>query len=133
MELEWLILADAAQVVGNKLYLLGGGWDKLVVNSGFPVNQQVGLAISVKVPWNSTNEPHRFEIEIATDNGETVGKAEGKFEVGRPVGISPGQDQRVQLAANSTLRLNGEGIYAIIARIDGEERRRVHFNVASAK
>ena len=133
MELEWLILADAAQVVGNKLYLLGGGWDKLVVNSGFPVDQQVGLAISVKVPWNNTNESHRFEIEIATDDGETVGKTEGRFEVGRPVGILPGQDQRVQLAASSTLRLKGEGTYAIIARIDGEERRRVHFNVAPAK
>ena len=29
MDVEWLILADAAQVNGNKLYLLEGGWDRL--------------------------------------------------------------------------------------------------------
>ena len=34
MEVEWLILADSAQVIGNKLYLLGGGWDQLAVNTG---------------------------------------------------------------------------------------------------
>ena len=31
--IEWLILADAAEVVGGKLYLMGGGWDRLTVNS----------------------------------------------------------------------------------------------------
>jgi len=40
MEVEWLILADAAQVVGNKLYLMGGGWDKLTINNVFPADQR---------------------------------------------------------------------------------------------
>ncbi len=129
MEIEWLILADAAQVVGNKLYLLGGGWDRLSVHGSFPVNQPVGLAISVIVPWNNTNEPHRFEIEVATEDSRSVGKAEGSFEVGRPVGIRPGQEQRIQVAASAMLRLDAPGGYVIVARIDGEERRRVSFTV----
>ena len=49
MEIEWLILADAAQVTGNKLYLLGGGWDRLNVNRDFPVNQHCAIAaVSVR-------------------------------------------------------------------------------------
>ena len=31
MEVDWLILADSAQVTGGKLYMLGGGWDRLTV------------------------------------------------------------------------------------------------------
>lgn len=29
--LDYLLVADGAQVVGGKLYLLGDGWDRLVV------------------------------------------------------------------------------------------------------
>lgn len=128
MEIEWLILADAAQVVGNKLYLLGGGWDRLIANKGFPLSQQIGIAMSINVPWNNTNEKHAFEIEIATEDGQQIAKVDGGFEVGRPVGILPGQDQRIQLAANAALKLNDPGIYSIMARIDGAICKRVHFS-----
>src|SRR5688500_1930861 len=40
MEVEWLILADSAQVIGGKLFLLGGGWDVLTVNTSFPWQQR---------------------------------------------------------------------------------------------
>ncbi len=129
MDVEWLILCDAAQVVGNKLYLMGGGWDRVIVNKEFPAEQLIGLAVAFRVPWNETNERHTFEIEIASEDGQTLRKMDGGFEVGRPVGIPPGQDQRVQIAANMALRLNGPGTYVIIARVDGEEKRRVPFNV----
>ena len=131
MEVEWLILADAAQVIGNKLYLLGGGWDRLMVNSGFPVDQQIGLAASFKVPWNETNEKHTFEVEIASEDGESICTIGGGFEVGRPPGIPAGQDQRMQIAANAGLRIKDQGTYVIIARIDGQEGRRVPFNVVA--
>ena len=45
MEIEWLILADSAQIVGNKLYLLGGGWD---VAHGI-AQQQLGLVLCLLV------------------------------------------------------------------------------------
>ena len=50
MDIEWLILADGAQVVGNKLYLMGGGWDKLQINGGFPKQHATGIALAIKVP-----------------------------------------------------------------------------------
>src|SRR5437773_10351851 len=58
VSLEWLILADSAQVVGNKLYLAGGGWDLLTINAEFPHDQIIGLAASFGVPWSETNQPH---------------------------------------------------------------------------
>jgi hypothetical protein len=133
VDVEWLILADSAQVVGNKLYLLGGGWDVLNVVTGFPVQQQCSVALSVRVPWNETNEKHTVEVEglseqPSTEQSKSLFKVEGQFEVGRPTGIRPGQDQRVQLAIGVNLSLEGPGTNVIIARIEGQEMRRINFN-----
>jgi len=134
MEVEWLILADAAQVVGNKLFLLGGGWDRLMVNKAFPIEQRLALALSIRVPWNETNQKHSFEIEImsesqATEEPRSLMKAGGQFEVGRPAGIPPGQEQRFQLALDMSLRIEDAGIKTVIARVEGQEMRRVNFIV----
>lgn len=130
-QIEWLIIADAAQVLGNKLYLLGGGWDTLTVGQGFPVQQPVSVAISFRVPWHETNQKHEFELEVFTDSpdGKSLAKVGGAIEVGRPPGIKPGQSQRLQAALNILLRLEAPGTYSIVGRIHGQEQARTHFNV----
>jgi hypothetical protein len=138
VEIEWLILADSAQVVGNKLYLLGGGWDRLNINRDFPVNQRCAIAVAIKIPWNETNLKHELEVEVmsedpATEEPKSLAKINGQFEVGRPVGIPAGQDQRIQMAIDMGLRLDSPGTKTVIARIDGEEMRRLLFSVMSSK
>jgi hypothetical protein len=129
MEVEWLILADFAQMVANKLYLQGGGWDKLTVNSGFPVTHQMGMAASFRVPWNETNQENHVEVEVVTDDGDSIAKISASFTVGRPADIPAGQDQRSQIAGNLALQLPRPGTYTIIARIENQEAARTHFNV----
>ena len=136
MEVEWLILADSAQVVGNKLYLLGGGWDMLAVSAGFPVEQRCAIAVSVKIPWNETNQRHTFEMEVSeetpgTEAPKSIVKVGSQFEVGRPPGIPLGSDQRIQLAIDMTLKIEHPGTKVVVARIEGQEMRRIHFNVVS--
>jgi hypothetical protein len=138
VEIEWLILADSAQVVANKLYLLGGGWDRLMVNKDFPYDQRCAMAIAIKIPWNDTNLKHVFEIEVLSEDPNTeepksITKIKGQFEVGRPAGIPVGQDQRIQMAIDMGLRLEGPGTKTVIARIDGTELRRLLFSVVSTK
>ena len=133
-----MILADSAQVVGNKLYLLGGGWDRLTVNRDFPVNQHCAIAVAIKIPWNETNLKHVFEVEVmsedpATEEPKSLAKINGQFEVGRPAGIPAGQDQRIQMAIDMGLRLDNPGTKTVIARIDGEEMRRLYFTVTGKK
>lgn len=129
VQVEWLILADAAEVVGNKLYLLGGGWDVLTVNSSFPVDHPCAMAVSFRVPWSETNRPFDIEVEIQDADGKSVASITGKSEVGRPAGVPAGHPQRTQIAANMGLRFAGPGTYVIIARVDGDEKQRVPFNV----
>lgn len=129
MKTEWLILADHVDVVGNKLYLNGGGWDMLTVNSPFPVQQSLGLATAFSVPWNETNQRHSVEIEVLTADGITLAKAGGQLEVGRPPGLPAGQSQRAQLAVNMTLVLEKPGTYEVVTRVEGHDDASTHFNV----
>ena len=131
MRVEWLILADYAEIVGGKLYLMGGGWDVLMANAAFPLVRPLGIAAAFSVAWNETNQRHNVEIEIQTDDGQPVGKVSAEFEVGRPPGIRAGQEQRFQLAANVTISLESPGTYVIVARLEGQEETRVPFNVVA--
>lgn len=129
MRVEWLILADFAEVINNKLYLQGGGWDKLTVNTGFPLNRQLGIAASIRVPWNETNQEAALRIEVLTQDATSLAKMEGKFKVGRPPDHPPGEDQRAQIAATVGIEIKSEGIYVVVAHLGDQEEARVHFSV----
>ena len=88
-----MLLCDFAQEVGGKLFILGGGWSRLV-NIGVPMN--MALAIKLWVPWNSANQRLDLLIDLRTQDGDPVlsdGKPiqiSGQLEVGRPPGLTPG-------------------------------------------
>lgn len=130
MDVEWLILADAAQVVGGKVYLIGGGWETLVVNQ-FPAQQYLAIAASFRVPWNETNQRHSVEIEIQNEDGRSFVRFQGQIEVGRPPGIPLGCDQRAQLAFACVLPFEAPSNFVIVASIEGQEMKRTPFRVVS--
>ena len=123
MEVEWLIIADAAEVVGGKLYLLGGGYDRVTLPTEPPAHHSMAVAVAFRVPWNDTNVRHDFEVEILDGDGNRIVNGAGQFEVGRAPGIPPGQDQRTQLAMNFGWRVEKLGSYEAVARVGGAERR----------
>ena len=129
MEIQWLMLADAAEVVANKLYIMGGGWEVLTVNTPFPVARHCSVAVAVRVPWQETNQQSTLDIEVATEFGQTLGKITGHFEVGRPPGVRTGQDQLMKLAVNLDLNLEGPGRYFVIGNVNGQASTRMMFQV----
>lgn len=131
MEVEWLMLADRAEVINNKLYVMGGGWDVLTVNATLPIRQSCGLAVSFIVDWNDdTNRPHDVGVDVRTEDGATIWSMGGRIEVGRPPGIRPGQDQHIQIAANVELLIPALGTYVLVARFGTDDQPRTRaFNV----
>ena len=132
MDVDWLILADAAQIVGGKLYLLGGGWDVLTVNAPFPAQQRCTIAAAFTVPWHETNQPLQVEIVVMDGDGASLGTISGQVELGRPPGLPQGSDQRAQLAAEMGLTFPAPGTYVVVARCNGEEGKRAAFRVVQA-
>ena len=129
METEWIILADHAEVINNKLYLMGGGWETLTVNQEMPFTHPLAVAVSFSVPWNETNQQHDIEVELADQDGNTRAKIEAQVEVGRPPGIPLGHAQRVPLALSLPLTFDKLGTYVVTSRVEGQVSRTSRFNV----
>jgi len=61
------MLADSAQEVGGKLYILGGGWS---ITGPDPV--PMAIALKLEVPWDRTNEQHSLLLELVDEDGNPV-------------------------------------------------------------
>ena len=129
MDMEFLILADAAEVAGGKLYLIGGGWQTLTINTGFPEQHPFAIALGLSVPWNETNQRHNVTVEISDEDGNQAAKVSGQLEVGRPPGIPVGQPQLVMIAMSAILGVKKPGNFVIVARIEDQEAKRVPFRI----
>ncbi|MGO8685460.1 MAG: DUF6941 family protein [Thermoleophilia bacterium] len=120
--LDYILVADSAQVVGGKLFVLGGGWDRLLVPEipGRPA-LPFAVAVGIVVPWDLTNRSYTFSLELADADGEIVDDlVKGEFEVGRPPGLRPGAAQRFQIAGPAGPEFPDEGRYVVQCRVNGE-------------
>ena len=125
MEIEFLIMADATEAVNNKLYMMGGGWDRWHSPS-YPAPIRLGIAVGLLVPWDETNEKHPVRLAIVDADGKPIVPDIGaQVEVGRPPGITAGSTQRALLAINAGFPIPKPGRYEVrvVAGQDGMERR----------
>jgi hypothetical protein len=100
-----MLLADSAQAVGGKLYVLGGGWS---ICGPDPI--PMAIAMKIEVPWDRTNMKHQGKLELLDADSEPVlaptpvgdkpVEIPLEFEVGRPPGLAPGTPIDLVLAIN---------------------------------
>jgi hypothetical protein len=74
----------------------------------------------VRIPWNETNRPHRFQVEIQDLDGNSFMKVEGDLNVGRPAQIVPGSAQHACLAITGELAFPRAGGYVLRGVLNGE-------------
>lgn len=121
-----ILLCDAVQAVGGKLYILGGGW-----SIGGPGPVTMGLGVKVEVPWDLANRKYKFRlalvdadekpITVPTPNGDQPLQVNGEFEPGRPAGVRPGTPLDVTFAINiGALPLPPDGRYVWRCYINDE-------------
>jgi hypothetical protein len=100
-----VLVADAAQELGGKIYALGVGWS--VIPTPTPPH---ALIILIDVDWTETNRRFNLRAELVdsdmqpvmvqTGVGEQPVQIEGEVEVGRPAGLPPGSSIRVPFVAS---------------------------------
>jgi hypothetical protein len=112
MDIDYAILADFAEVVGSKLYLMGGGWDTFSVPEA-PCQVRLGIAVGVRFGWDETNVQTPVRIVVEDDDGTELVKIEGQLQVGRPAQLTPGSSQLAQLAANVAVNIPAIGGYRV--------------------
>jgi len=132
-----MLICDAAQEMGGKLFILGGGWSQIRLGApGNPTN--LALAIVVSVPWDLANKKFKFAAKLMDEDGGAVTspdgqviQAAGDLEVGRPTGLKAGTDLDVPVA----LTFNGlplePGGYRWEVEVDGDQKAIAPFRVSA--
>jgi hypothetical protein len=132
-----MMLADAAQAVGGKLYILGGGW-----SITGPAPTPSAIALYIEVPWDQANRRHRIKLELLTADDQPVMvpgspntpeqplQIGGEFEVGRPAGHAPGAPLSAALALNIgpiPLKPNSRYVWRLSINDESKEDWQVSF------
>ena len=120
-EIDYLLVADRAEVVNGKLYLMGGAWDR-ISPPAFPHRMILGIALGVRIPFAHTDDQHTVAVELMQDEQRLIG-FEAKLTTGRPPGMA-GMDMLVPMAFNIPVAIPAEGQLVIQASLDGRGIRR---------
>lgn len=123
-----LLLADSAQALDGKLYILGGGWSIIG-----PDPSPMAIALKIDVPWDQANVKHPLRLELVdedgnafmveTPDGEQPLRIEAQLEVGRPPGTRAGTPLAAVMAINLTpLPLEPDKRYVWVLYIDNATR-----------
>ena len=130
--IEFIMLADSAEVINGKLYMMGGGYDRRFIDN-IKAPMQLSMVVSVLVPWSLTNQPHTVKLRIETEDGAVVGpEVQGNLTIGRSSQAIAGQLFRVMTVVNFNLPLPRFGGYKAIATLaNGESKATTFYAVNS--
>ncbi|MBI5949852.1 MAG: hypothetical protein HY875_17080 [Chloroflexi bacterium] len=119
MDIQFALLADHAEIVSGKLYLMGGGWTTSYAPAA-PATIRLAIVVGVRVGWEETNQPVPVRMTVENDDGQEFVRIDGQVNVGRPVGLAPGSSQLAQMAANVPVALPAFGGYRVHIVAGGE-------------
>ncbi|MFZ7086507.1 DUF6941 family protein [Curtobacterium sp. RRHDQ10] len=138
-------LADSAEAVDGKLYVLGGGWDMVTVRQLPAVQARVALGVLVHIGWNDTDTEHDIRLHLETEDGalvplarqapglepgSVIGEMGHRFVAQRPPMLRPGDSQTHPITFTvNDLVLEHAGGYSWVVRIDDVVAKRLPMRV----
>jgi hypothetical protein len=85
MQLEYAFLADAAQASEGKLFVLGGGIDRIFAQSFPAIHSHMTLVLKIELHPAECGREHNLEVELWDPDGTPIGgKLSGTFSAERP-------------------------------------------------
>ena len=92
------MLADAARVAENKLYVFGGQWDR-VYTPAFPATHAaLAVVLVIEVSYAEALRDHHLKVALMRDGEPAGAEARGLINVGHAPGTTPGAPSYVPIA-----------------------------------
>jgi len=131
MRFTTAMLADAAQVQGGKLFVLGGGFDTISARSLPVVHRALSVALVAEVSPDERHRDLEITITLIDEDGNEMGvEAKGKLRVGAPHNLPPGSSSIVPIVSPFfNIRFPEAKGYAFVVTFEEEELARVRFRV----
>ncbi len=130
-------LADSVVTAEGKLYVQGGGWNRLTASLFPATHDRIAIGLLVTIEAGSPRAARRFELRLHGPDGNEVVLGQGpEGPVQRLAGeftAGADEEQVIPIAIN----LNGitfprPGAHLFVLSIDGEDRKELPFVVQSA-
>ena len=121
MRQEFLFLADKAEAINGKLYVLGGGAD-IHRAAKFPANLLADVAAAFQVDWGETNREIDVRIDIVNEDERPEASLGITAIVGRPPQAKLGQSLRSIIALRGPFPVREPGAYKVVMSLDGERQ-----------
>ena len=120
MNIEHALIADYAEVVSGKLYLMGGGWDTTHA-AQVPATIRLAVAIGVRIDWGEANREFPVLVAVEDDDGHELVRIQGAVSTTRAPNAVPGSPQLAQIAANVTIALPAFGGYRVHISVGADD------------
>jgi len=131
--IEFILLADRAEVSGGKLYLMGGCWDRLAVaNLRTGAKLEVGVAVRVSVPASDERLQHRVELRVHGPGSPSITPREFVFVRDAQRSNVP-DPLPVVIASQCVLTVSSEGTHSVEALIDGCASAETRFRLVAGE
>ncbi len=131
MRLTTAMLADAAQVQGGKLFVLGGGFDTISARSFPVIHRSLTVAMVAEIEPDERHRNLEIALQLVDEDGVDLGvHAKGKLRVGAPPNLPPGSTSIVPIVSPFyNIQFTEAKGYAFIITYGDEELARVRFRV----
>ncbi len=131
MRLTTAMLADAAQVQGGKLFVLGGGFDTISARTLPIVHRSLTLAMVAEVEPDERHRDLEILIRLVDEDGQGLDvEAKGKLRVGAPPNLPPGATSIVPIVSPfHNIEFPESKGYAFVIDFEENELARVRFRV----
>ena len=128
MKIEYAVLADAAQAVGGKVFILGGGW-AVFRAANYPTPIQLAVAVGMAFTSNEIGIKYPLSLVIADEAGvPIVPEMKAQVETGQlPPDAPKGAPIKVPLAVNMNLSIPRPGRYGVVVTV-GSSKAELSFD-----
>ena len=126
MEIDFAFLADAAEVVNGKFYVMGGGFDTLYANEApFVYHRPFSYVVRLLFNPAELDRKHHVEIHINDEDGKKIASIEGDLEIKRGPHLPKGWRQGFLSVWNiANLRFEKFGDYVFDVVVNGSSLNR---------
>lgn len=131
MQADFAFLADYAEVVNGKLYIMGGSFDTIYARSLPFVYRPFSFVTRLEMSPAELDRKHKIEVHVLDEDGRRIASVGGDLEVARSPNLPQGWPQGFLNVMNfANFKFDKLGDYSFEIMANGSSIKSVRFRVA---
>ncbi len=131
MEVDFVFLADAAEVTQGKLYVMGGAFDTIWASNIPVAHPRLSLVMRLLFTPAEIGRKHRVEINLMDEDGRRMASVGGDLEIGQNPNLPKGWRQGFLTVLNfAALKFEKFGDYGFEVVVNNSSLKNVPLRVA---